>query len=77
MIREQYKKQFAAALAEKIGLSADEIVGMIEVPPQSDMGDVAFPCFSLSKALKKAPMVIATDVAGELILDGFSEIKAL
>lgn len=69
MIREQYKKQFAMALAEKTGLSADEIVGMIEVPPQSDMGDLAFPCFSLSKALKKAPMAIATEVAGELKLD--------
>lgn len=59
MILEQYKKQFAEALAEKTGLAADEIEGLIELPPQSDMGDLAFPCFGLAKSLKKAPPMIA------------------
>lgn len=77
MIVEQYKKQFAAALAEKTGLEASEIEGMIELPPQSDMGDLAFPCFTLAKSLKKAPPMIANEIAGSVSVPWFSEVKAL
>ena len=34
----------------------------IEVPPNSEMGDYAFPCFRLAKELKKAPPIIANDI---------------
>ena len=34
----------------------------IEVPPNSEMGDYAFPCFRLAKELKKAPPMIANDI---------------
>lgn len=63
MIIEHYKKIFAEALTEKTGLSVDEMVSLIELPPQADMGDLAFPCFSLSKTLRKAPPMIAAEVA--------------
>lgn len=43
--------------------SADEIAGMLEYPPDSTMGDVAFPCFRLSKTLRKAPQKIAGELA--------------
>ena len=52
-------------------------MGLIEQPPQSDMGDIAFPCFALSKALKKAPMVISAEIAEGLNLDGFESITAM
>ena len=39
---------------------------MIELPPQADMGDLAFPCFTLAKTLKKAPQVLATEIASEI-----------
>jgi len=35
----------------------------LEVPPDAKLGDFAFPCFSLAKELKKAPQVIAQDLA--------------
>jgi arginyl-tRNA synthetase len=35
----------------------------IEVPPSVELGDYAFPCFPLAKTLRKAPQVIATEVA--------------
>lgn len=48
------------AYPEQAGnLSVAEIEGFIEVPPNSEMGDYAFPCFRLSKALKTSPNNIA------------------
>ena len=35
----------------------------IEVPPNPEMGDVAFPCFPLAKVMRKAPPVIAAELA--------------
>lgn len=77
MILENYKKNFAELLAPKTGMSVEDILPFIEQPPQADMGDLAFPCFSLAKSLKKAPPMIAGEIAGGLSAEGFSEIKAL
>ena len=38
----------------------EEIAGFLEIPPEREMGDYAFPCFRLAKALKAAPPMIAT-----------------
>ena len=49
----------AAAVKETFGeglLSADEIFTMLEYPPDKSMGDIALPCFRLSKSLRKAPL---------------------
>jgi arginyl-tRNA synthetase len=35
----------------------------IEIPPSIQLGDYAFPCFPLAKILRKAPPVIAADLA--------------
>src|SRR3989338_1136664 len=35
----------------------------LEVPPNPEMGDYAFPCFVLSKELKKSPMDIAKELS--------------
>ena len=48
------------------GLTAEEIKDMVEIPTDSKMGDYAFPCFKLAKVLRKAPPMIAQDVAGKL-----------
>ncbi len=41
-------------------LTADEIAGMLEYPPDPAMGDLAFPCFRLSRELRRSPIQIAT-----------------
>ena len=38
---------------------------MIEIPADEKMGDYAFPCFRLAKALRKAPQLIAADIAAK------------
>jgi len=51
-------------ISGKTDLPADEIGRLIEVPPDQKLGDYAFPCYVLSKKLKKAP----NQIAGELAL---------
>ena len=44
-------------------LDVSEILDMLEYPPDTTMGDVAMPCFKLSRSLRKAPPVIASELA--------------
>jgi len=50
------------------GLSKKEIESLVEVPKNLEMGDFAFPCFTLSKKLKKKPNEIAKDLAKKIKL---------
>lgn len=63
------KEEIAKLISEQVAdLSYDEIKNMIETPQDSKMGDYAFPCFRLAKVLRKAPPLIAKDIA-EAIAD--------
>lgn len=46
-------------------LSLDEINLLIETPPSYDMGDYAFPTYRLAKAFRKAPNIIAEELASK------------
>ncbi len=61
-----YRRALAELLAQTIGSDADALYPLLEVPPQSDLGDYAFPCFKLAKTMRKAPAQIATEIAGKL-----------
>lgn len=50
-------------------LSLEEINNLIEVPPSYDMGDYAFPVFSLAKTYRKAPNIIAEELANKITTD--------
>lgn len=55
--------------------SSDDILGFIEIPPERDMGDYAFPCFRLSRALHAAPPQIAQTLAGAISAPELCEAK--
>ena len=60
--------------ASKITVSED----IIEIPPDSKMGDYAFPCFILAKELKKSPIEIAKDISKKIQPNNYiSEIKQI
>ncbi|MBO5204245.1 MAG: arginine--tRNA ligase [Clostridia bacterium] len=70
----EIKNDIASAIAEKIKeLNSDvtmdisQIASMLEYPPDSKMGDLALPCFKMSKTLRMAPVKIAATIA-----EGFS-----
>lgn len=56
------KKEIANMISECTKIDAGEIREYIEIPPDDNMGDYAFPCFKLAKALKKAPVIIASEI---------------
>lgn len=47
-------------------LTIDDALQMIEIPPNSDMGDYAVPCFRFAKKYKKAPPMIAADLIAKI-----------
>ena len=70
----------ARCVADKFGenlLSADEIFAMLEYPPDRNMGDLALPCFRLSKTLRKSPVQIAEILKEAIDIAEFSEVSAV
>ena len=62
-----FKKEIAKIIAKNLeGLTEDEIKSMIEIPQDQSMGDYAFPCFRLAKTMRKAPNLIAAELAEKL-----------
>jgi arginyl-tRNA synthetase len=62
-------KEITEAIADFVsrqtGLSNEEIHRLIEIPRDPQWGDYAFPCFSLSKKMRRAPQVLAQEIAKE------------
>lgn len=51
---------------EMPGVGSEEILPLLEVPPERDMGDLALPCFSFAKILRKDPKKIAEELAAKI-----------
>ena len=74
----KFVEEIVGLISKDTGLSKEEVRDLVEVPPDQKLGDYAFPCFVLSKKLKKAP----NQIAGELVLrlkatDLIEEISAV
>ncbi|EPZ42978.1 arginine--tRNA ligase [Alicyclobacillus acidoterrestris] len=61
------KATIAKALVPATGLTEDELVQMLEYPPNPELGDLALPCFKLAKSLRKNPNEIAQTLATTLV----------
>ncbi len=57
------------AINAEAQLNAQDVAAMLEYPPDSNMGDLAFPCFKLSKALRRSPVQIAATLCEALAAD--------
>ena len=68
-----YTKLIAEKISWAVQISKTEIESYIEIPPQSDMGDFAFPCFKLAKILKKSPVMIAEEIKDKITTDEYIE----
>ena len=68
----------AAATAFGEGLlSAADVFAMLEYPPDKTMGDIALPCFRLSKVLRRSPVQIADTLAAAISCEEFSSVSAV
>ena len=72
-----YKKYIAEKLQVE-GVSVEEIYESIALPPNTEMGDYALPCFKFAKVLRKSPVMIAEALkAGFTTDDVVSEVSAV
>lgn len=60
------KDKIAESISKITALSKEEVINIIEIPPNRNLGDYAFPCFQLAKTLKKNPIQIAKDLSQQL-----------
>ncbi len=71
------KQLIASELAKVIdGLDQTAISNLLEQPKSSDLGDIAFPAFSLAKVERKAPQAIAADIAEKIDPSHFEKVVA-
>ena len=80
----KFKSQTAALISDAVAaafpaaaLQAEEINAMLEYPPDASMGDLALPCFKLSRTLRSSPVKIADTLAESLSSPLFSEVSAV
>ena len=72
LIESGLEKVFGSA-----ALDAPSIALSLEVPPDAALGDYAFPCFKLAKALRKAPPAIADQLAGSVEAPFLSKVESV
>ena len=80
VLKKKTAELLSKAVAEKFGenlLSEDEIFAMLEYPPDKTMGDIALPCFRLSKTLRRSPVQIAEALGSAVSCTEFSEVNAV
>ncbi len=64
-------------ISPDVQLSTDDLMSMFEYPPDSSLGDIAFPCFKLSRTLRKAPPVIAKEIEDKFSSSVVSKAQAV
>lgn len=71
-----YKKKIAKLLQNEVELEISLIEDIIQIPLNRENGDYTFPCFQLSKKIKKSPITIAEELHSKIKNDGFEKIES-
>ena len=66
-----FKEYIIDKLSQLTSLEREAVAKAVETPPDEKLGDLAFPCFPLAKVLRKAPPVIAQELAAQLSSDEY------
>ena len=74
---EAYKQQFAEILHKETKLPIEELLPMIEIPPENIPGDLAIPCFGLAKQAKTNPNALAQQFADKFSHPSFETFAAV
>ncbi len=60
-----------------VALAESEVLELLEYPTDTSMGDIALPCFKLSKILRRSPIQIAAALAEAFSSDGSIKAEAV
>ncbi|WP_042352935.1 arginine--tRNA ligase [Bacillus massiliigorillae] len=74
-----YQQMVAINISKALSdsLSEEEVSLLLEKPKYSTHGDFAFPCFSLAKTMRKAPQLIASELAEKLDQQQFEKVEVV
>ena len=73
-----FEQEIAEALAATGSSENEAALNLISVPPDTSHGNFTIPCFSLAKVMRKAPKMIAEDLAAQVKLPaGLSKVEAV
>ena len=79
-IKELIAKEIAEGIAKinpDAGITETDVLGMFEYPPDNSLGDIALPCFKLSKTLRMAPVKIADGLASSISSEAVGKAEAV
>lgn len=76
---QDFKREIALVLKEYLPSDIElNLEKLLEIPPNPEMGDYAFPCFQLAKHLRQNPVKIAADIVSKIQPKGvISEVKQI
>jgi len=74
-MKEQIAKSIAVALKDQ--LTDKEIQHLLEKPKKLELGDVAFPCFTLAKKFRKSPHSIAEEIKNNLTCEIIKDVQVI
>ncbi len=61
-----FRSEVASLISKELKCKKEDVVDVLEIPPESEFGDYAFPCFKFAAKLKKKPVDLAKDLASKL-----------
>lgn len=71
------KEVIAKLIAKEVKIvKKEDVEKLVEIPPSSEMGDFAVPCFFLASKLKKSPQQIAQELSKKIKSKEFERIEA-
>ena len=79
-IKELIAKEVAAEIVKinpDCGITSNDVLSMFEYPPDNSLGDIALPCFKLSKTLRMAPVKIADGLASVISSEAIGKAAAV
>lgn len=75
MINKSIAALISSALSNELTIS--DVEKMLEKPKDRELGDVAFPCFTLAKKYKKSPQIIASEIAPQLVNELIEKVNVV
>lgn len=69
--------QAVKTLSAEADLTATDVAAMLEYPPDANMGDLAFPCFKLSRTLRRSPVQIASALCESMKDEAIARVEAV
>ena len=70
-----FRSEVASLISKELKCKKEDVVDVLEVPPESRFGDYAFPCFKFAAKLKKKPVDLAKDLASNLKGDFIDKVE--